>query len=59
MRAIDLEEAGETDIYKINLLEAMVMARDAWAAVKASTIEHCWEHTGIQDQWFVRINTSP
>lgn len=48
MRAVDLEEAGESDIYKINLLEAILMAKDAWAAVKASTIEHCWVHTGIQ-----------
>ena len=48
MRAVDLEEAGESDIYKINLLEAMVMAKDAWAAVKPSTIEHCWAHAGIQ-----------
>lgn len=48
IRAVDLDEAGESKIYKINLLEAMIMAKDAWAAVKASTIEHCWVHAGIQ-----------
>lgn len=31
MHAVGLEEAGETDIYKVNLLEAMTMAKDAWA----------------------------
>ena len=48
MRAVDLEEAKEDNIYKIDLLEAMKMAKEAWAAVNASTIANCWEHTGIQ-----------
>ncbi|KAG2082598.1 uncharacterized protein F5147DRAFT_783247 [Suillus discolor] len=26
----------------------MVMAQEAWDAVKPSTIQHCWNHTGIQ-----------
>ncbi|KAH7929555.1 DDE-domain-containing protein [Leucogyrophana mollusca] len=47
-RAIDLDEAGERDIYKINILEAMLMAKEAWDAVEPSTIKHCWDHTGIQ-----------
>ena len=46
--AIDLDEAGETEIYKINLLEAMTMAKEAWNAVEPSTIKHCWDHTNIQ-----------
>ena len=40
MYAIDLEEAGEDNIYKINLLEAITMAWEAWTAVEAPTIEH-------------------
>ncbi|KIJ52173.1 hypothetical protein M422DRAFT_243772 [Sphaerobolus stellatus SS14] len=36
-QALDQEEAGEKDIYKINLLEAIM----------EDTIEHCWEHTKI------------
>lgn len=48
MHAIDLEEARVDNIYKIDLLEAMKMEKEAWAAVNASTIAHCWEHTGIQ-----------
>jgi len=47
-RAIDLDEAGEDDIYKINLLEVMMMANDAWDAISAETIRNCWNHTGIQ-----------
>jgi len=48
LRAIELDEADEHDIYKINLLEAMLMVKGAWDAVTAETIKHCWEHTGIQ-----------
>ncbi|KIJ48340.1 hypothetical protein M422DRAFT_45354 [Sphaerobolus stellatus SS14] len=48
MRALDLEEAGERDIYKVNLLEAMLMAKNAWNAVTQDTIRHCWDHTKIQ-----------
>ena len=47
-QAIELDEADEHDIYKIDLLKAMLMARDAWDAVTAETIKHCWHHTGIQ-----------
>ncbi|KIJ04375.1 hypothetical protein PAXINDRAFT_122841 [Paxillus involutus ATCC 200175] len=47
-RAIDLDEAGERNIYKINLREAMLMAKEAWDAVDSTTIQHCWNHCGIQ-----------
>jgi hypothetical protein len=46
-RAIDLDDAGERNIWKINLLEAMRMAERAWDQVNAATIENCWRHTGI------------
>ncbi len=48
LRAIDLDEAEERDIYKLDLLEAMLMIQDAWTNVTAETIKHCWDHTGIQ-----------
>ena len=48
LSAIDLDEAGKRDIYKVNLLEAMLMAKEAWDAVSSSTIKHCWDHTKIQ-----------
>jgi hypothetical protein len=47
-RALDLDELGERDIYKINLLEGILMARDAWDAITPETITNCWDHTGIQ-----------
>lgn len=46
-RTIDMDDAGEEDIYKINLLEVMLMARQAWDAVSPETIANCWRHTGI------------
>jgi len=48
LRALSLDEAGERDIYKIDLREAMMMAEEAWSAVTKETIEHCWTHTQIQ-----------
>ena len=47
-RALDLDDAGEQDIYKISLVEAMYMAKEAWDAINSRTIKNCWEHTGIQ-----------
>ncbi|KLO10496.1 DDE-domain-containing protein [Schizopora paradoxa] len=47
-RAIDLDEAGEREVYKINLLEAMLMAKAAWYKVKPETIANCWNHAKIQ-----------
>jgi hypothetical protein len=38
---------GESDIYKIELLEVMLMAQVAWAAMSADTIRNCWNHTDI------------
>jgi len=49
LRALDLDEAGADDIYKINLLEVMLLAKAAWDAVSVETITNCWNHSGIQD----------
>ena len=48
-RAVDMDEAGEEDVYKINLLEVMLMVRQAWDAVGAETIANCWKHTVITE----------
>lgn len=48
LRAIELDEAGEQDIYKLDLLEAMKMAKKAWDNVSSETIKNCWNHTEIQ-----------
>ena len=44
-----MDDTGELDIYKINLLEVMLMARQAWYAVTPETIANCWKHTGITE----------
>lgn len=48
LRAVDLDDAGQRDIYKIDLREAMLMMVKAWNQVKPSTIVNCWNHSGIQ-----------
>ena len=48
-RAIELDDLGESDIYNINLLEGILMARDAWEIVSQETIANCWKHANIQD----------
>src|SRR5882672_447493 len=47
IHAIDLNDAGESNIYKINLLEAMTMAKAAWKDVTKETIVNCWNHMQI------------
>jgi hypothetical protein len=49
-RAIDLDEAGERNIYKLDILEGMTMAKQAWNAVTSETIKHCWDHTQIHSE---------
>jgi len=48
LRAIERDDAEEEDIYKIDLLEAMLMAKDAWKEISSMTIKNCWDHTRIQ-----------
>ncbi|KAL7282003.1 hypothetical protein ACG7TL_003470 [Trametes sanguinea] len=42
-RALMMDDAGEEDIYKINLLEVMVLVKDAWDKVGVETIHNCWQ----------------
>lgn len=48
VRAVELDEAGERDIYKINLLESIYMFQAAWKKVSSETMQNCWNHTQIQ-----------
>jgi hypothetical protein len=48
LRALEKDELNEREIYKINLLEAMLMVNEAWDSVTLLTILNCWKHTGIQ-----------
>jgi len=50
LRAIELDDAGEDDIYNINLLKVMLMVKEAWKAVTSEMITNCWNHTKIQNQ---------
>ncbi|KIK78384.1 hypothetical protein PAXRUDRAFT_42573, partial [Paxillus rubicundulus Ve08.2h10] len=42
--AIELDKTGDDDIYKINLLEVMLMVKEAWASISAEMIRNCWKH---------------
>lgn len=45
--ALDRDDAGFDNIYKIDQQEAMQLAAEAWNAVSPATIRNCWRHTGI------------
>jgi hypothetical protein len=45
--ALDLDEAGEEEIWDMNQVESMRMAKAAWKSVSPATITNCWRHTGI------------
>jgi hypothetical protein len=56
LRALELEEAGEQDIYEIDVLSSMRLLEQAWNEVTPETIKNCWKHTGIcpdnaNEQW--------
>src|SRR5882762_3789149 len=46
--AIELDDAGEADIYKVNLLEVLMMVKAVWDAVTADTIAACWRHATVE-----------
>ncbi|KAJ3514077.1 hypothetical protein NMY22_g14859 [Coprinellus aureogranulatus] len=46
-RALLLDDAGESDIFALNLFEAILLAEEAWDQVTPETIKHCWDHTRI------------
>ena len=47
--SVDLYDAGTTpsEIYKIDQLEAMIMAKQAWSEVDTTTIRKCWDKARI------------
>lgn len=49
LRTIDDVMVGrvQTDLFKINQLEAMNMAKEAWRAVADQSIINCWKHAKI------------
>ncbi|THV04621.1 DDE-domain-containing protein [Dendrothele bispora CBS 962.96] len=47
LRAVERDEAGERNVYEINLLEVMHMVQKAWGEVTQQTIVNCWRKSGI------------
>ncbi|KAG8931233.1 hypothetical protein FRC01_001633 [Tulasnella sp. 417] len=47
MCAIDWDDAGELEIYKIDQLQSMQLAKDTWETVTGKTVASCWQHVGI------------
>ncbi|CEL54722.1 hypothetical protein RSOLAG1IB_07256 [Rhizoctonia solani AG-1 IB] len=45
--ALDRNNLGIANMYKIDQLQAMHMAADAWRAVVPQTIANCWRHVGL------------
>jgi len=45
--ALELDEAGQSEIWKVNIKEGMEIARSAWRKVTAATISNCWAHAAI------------
>ncbi|KAF5343497.1 hypothetical protein D9758_015652 [Tetrapyrgos nigripes] len=47
LRAVECDEAGERDVYAIDMLEALRMATKAWSMITEKTIVNCWRKAGI------------
>jgi len=47
LHAIELDDMGEDDIYKLNLHEVMLMAKATGDAVSPEMLAACWNHTGL------------
>jgi hypothetical protein len=46
--ALERDELGEANIYKLDFLQVLQMATAAWNDVTPETIKNCWKHAGIQ-----------
>lgn len=47
--AVDRDERGETNLYKVDLLTAMRWSKAAWEEISRTTIANCFRHTGLFD----------
>jgi hypothetical protein len=45
--AIDLDEAGVRDIFKVDQLRAMNWIKECWSQVPDDAIANCWKHVAI------------
>ncbi|KAF8667478.1 DDE superfamily endonuclease [Rhizoctonia solani] len=56
---LDCEAAGTLNPYKVHQLDAMHLSQQAWDKVSASSIQNCWQHTGILPKlWEVKRQLS-
>lgn len=46
-RAIDLVDEGISDIYRVDVLSAMLALQRIWKELPPSVMKNCWEHTGL------------
>ncbi|EGZ04998.1 hypothetical protein PHYSODRAFT_535091 [Phytophthora sojae] len=46
MQALDRLGEGLDNPYEVDQLTALLWCEDAWSKVSASTIRHCWNHSG-------------
>lgn len=49
-RALGLSEEHIRDIYKLDILTAMKAFKGIWNELDSTTIQNCWNHTGILPQ---------
>ena len=47
--ALDREKNDIVNIYKVDILQAMLWCRDSWNMVTPESIKNCWSHTGLLD----------
>ena len=45
--ALALDDAGESDIFKVDILQGIRWALAAWSQISSATICNCWRHSGI------------
>jgi hypothetical protein len=42
-----MDAAGESDLYKVDILKAMRWCKAAWHMVAPNLIKNCWRHSGV------------
>jgi hypothetical protein len=47
--ALDREKNSLSDIYKVDIVQAMIWCRDSWKMITATSIKNSWCHTGLLD----------
>ena len=47
--ALDCGKNDIVNIYKVDILQAMLWCRDSWNMVTPESIKNCWSHTGLLD----------